>query len=248
MPIVVPAAVRTMALFELFARERRALSNKEVAQLLELPESSTSDLLYTLHQLGYLVRTAKTRRFLLSDRVAALTGGVSAEERMQSVADEAVELLREKTLDSCFFGRLDNGAVRVMAVKEGAHALRYVLDVGERVALHASAMGKALLSLLPPAEVSAQLRAKPLRQVTDKTVIDPAALEREIDTYRATHIARVVGEGTDGATAYAIAGRVGSEPVALSCAGPSARFKARSAFYLEALREVAGVSFGKNAP
>ena len=48
---VVPAAARTMALFEIFAREKRELSKSEVARLLDLPESSTSDLLNTLFDL-----------------------------------------------------------------------------------------------------------------------------------------------------------------------------------------------------
>ena len=243
MPITVPAAVRTMTLFEVFARERRELSNKEIADLLSLPESSTSDLLFTLHQMGYLTRTAKTRRFFPSSRLDALVPAIDKDDRLSAVAEEAVEALRNKTQESSFFGRLDHGAVRVLAVQEGTHALRYVLNVGERIALHASAMGKAILSLLPADEVRRHLKAKPLRQVTSKTVIDPAALEKEIESYRDTRIASVKGEGSEGATAYAIAGMIGLEHVALSCAGASERFGAMSERYLDALREVAATVF-----
>ncbi|MGN5477112.1 helix-turn-helix domain-containing protein [Cupriavidus basilensis] len=56
---MIPAASRAMAVFEVFAREKRELSNSDMARLLSLPESSTSDLLHTLHSLGYLMRTTR---------------------------------------------------------------------------------------------------------------------------------------------------------------------------------------------
>ena len=49
MPTLVPAAARTMTLLEVFAREKRELSNSDLARLMDLPESSCSDLLHTLH-------------------------------------------------------------------------------------------------------------------------------------------------------------------------------------------------------
>ena len=61
MPTLVPAAARTMTLLEVFARERRELSNSDLSRLMDLPESSCSDLLHTLHELGYLLRTSRTR-------------------------------------------------------------------------------------------------------------------------------------------------------------------------------------------
>ena len=61
MPAFVPAAARTMLLFEAFARERRELSNAEIAKLLDMPETSCVDLLHTLLEAGYLMRTARSR-------------------------------------------------------------------------------------------------------------------------------------------------------------------------------------------
>ena len=72
MPTLVPAAARTMALLELFAREKRELSNSDLARLMDLPESSFSDLLHTLHELGYLLRTARSRCFYPTARLLAV--------------------------------------------------------------------------------------------------------------------------------------------------------------------------------
>lgn len=243
MPVIVPGAVRTMALFEVFAREKRELSNKELARLMDLPESSMSDLVYTLHQLGYVTRTAKSRRYFPSPRLRELIFPVG-DDKMLAAAQEVVDVLSGKTQETCFFGRYDSGAVHVLAVKEGSHALRFVLNAGERFALHASAMGKAILSLLPPEEARRELHSKPLRKVTSSTVIDPHQLESEIESYRESHIATVHGEGVDGVTAYGIAGMLDMQPVAFSLAGPADRFNDNAAQYKAALVEVAEKVFG----
>src|SRR3546814_21131377 len=69
MPTLVSAAARALAVFETFAREKRELSNSELAKLLNLPDSSCLDLVYTLHHLGYLVRCKQTRRYYPSGRL-----------------------------------------------------------------------------------------------------------------------------------------------------------------------------------
>src|SRR6218665_775807 len=49
--------------------EKRELSNADLARLLDLPESSCSDLLPTLHELGYLLRTGRSRSFYPTARL-----------------------------------------------------------------------------------------------------------------------------------------------------------------------------------
>ena len=61
MPSQIPAVSRALSVFEMFAREQRELTNSEIARLLSVAESSCSDLLHTLHTLGYLTRTPRSR-------------------------------------------------------------------------------------------------------------------------------------------------------------------------------------------
>ncbi len=63
MPQILPTAQRVLQVFEVYARERRPLTNSEMARFLDLADSSCSDLLYTLRQAGYLLRTPKSRYF-----------------------------------------------------------------------------------------------------------------------------------------------------------------------------------------
>jgi DNA-binding IclR family transcriptional regulator len=246
-PTLVPASARTLSVFEVFARERRELSNSDLARLLDLPESSCSDLLYTLHQLGYLMRTVRTRRFYPTSRLFAMAREITKNDPLYVAGSEAIEILSEKTGETAFCGCLDNGAVKILAAQEGRFPLRYILQIGERIALNGSALGKALLGLLDPKEAARQLRLKPARQITPATITDLAKLERQIRTSSQRGWASSEGEGSEGVSALAVAGFIGGEPIALSLAGPSDRFKQNRDAYVNALQEIRQSVFANQA-
>lgn len=243
MPTFVPASARTLAVFSLFATEKRDLSNSEIARLLDLPESSCSDLMYTLQEQGYLMRTARTRRFYPTGRLKQIALEIEQNDPLLRIGREAAELLAETTGETSFVGRLDNGTVRAVAVQQGKHPLRYVLSVGERIALHTSAMGKALLGTLDPDEAARQLRIKPLRKITDNTSTDPERIAAEIAESRERGWYQARSEGGDGMDALAVSGFLGSEALAISLAGPPDRLTISHDRYLQALRNVANMTF-----
>lgn len=243
MPTIVPAAVRTMSLLELFAREKRELSNSDLARLMDLPESSCSDLLHTLHELGYLMRTARTRRFYPTARLLSVAKEISASDPIYGMASEAAELIRDKTGETGLVGRIEGGSVKVLAFTEARHPLRYMQSVGDKLSLHVSALGKAVLALGTPEEASRQLRLKPLKKLCEGTITDLAALEAQVEQARKQGWIWVENEGGDGLGALAVAGYVGGEPIALSVAGPTDRLRQNRESFLASLQEVKAMVF-----
>jgi DNA-binding IclR family transcriptional regulator len=243
MPTTVPATLRTLAVFETFAREQRELSNAEVARLIGLPESSCSDLLHTLHEAGYLLRTVRSRRFYPTRRLLELAQRSAEKDPITTFAAEAIATLSERTGETAICGRPDGTRVQVVGFQEGSHTLRYVLRPGERLAMHASALGKALLSLLPPEEMRRAIRTRPLRRLGPSTITEPEALEAAIDEVRARGWSWVADEAGDGMAAIAMAGLVGDEPLAISLAGPTGRVLGNRDRYLEALKEIRPLLF-----
>ena len=247
MPTFVPGAGRTLALFEVFARERRELSNSDLARLMDLAESSCSDLLYTLHQTGYLSRTASSKRFYPTSRLLAAAKAITENDYLNGIGTEAVELLSEKTGETAVFAQLDGSATRVVAVHEGVHRLRYVISPGDRVSLHAAAVGKALLGQVSEAERARLLRLKPLGAFTRNTVTDPKKLETEIKKHRRIGWYQAVNEGAEGTCSFSASGMIGMEVVGLSMVGPSDRMEANKEWYLKMLNEVVTTVFGENS-
>lgn len=238
MPSHVPAAARTMTLFEVFGREKRALSNSELARLLDLPESSCSDLVHTLVDCGFLMRTVKSRRVYPTGRLYGVARDIAKNDSVFSAMLEACEMLRDKTGESALCGRVEDGVVRVIAFCEGLHPLRYATAGGDKLSLHVSAMGKAILAIGSPEEAARQLRIKPLKKLAPGTVTDLPALEAQIAHIREQGWALVENEGGDDLAALAVAGVLNDEPLSISIAGPVGRLRLHREEHLQSLRAV----------
>lgn len=233
-----------MHLFEVFAKARRELSNAEVAKLLGVPETSSLDLLSTLQQRGYVARTPRSRRFYPTARLLTLASTICANDPLSAASNEAVEFLSEETGETAIGGIIAEHHVEVIAVKEGRHELRYMVPLGKRMALHVSALGKALLSALEPAEARRLVGEKPLRPITPYSLTDPGKLLEQIATIRAAGVAEVVDEGSEGVGAMAVAGRIGDSPLALCIFGPKDRVSRNRDAYARALFKAREKVFG----
>jgi hypothetical protein len=243
MPSFVPAAARAMALFELFSREKRELSNSDLARLMDLPESSCSDLLHTLHEMGYLLRTARSRRFYPTARLLAMASEISSSDPTFLVGSEACEMLRDKTGETGLCGRIEGGVVKVIAFTESRHTLRYKQDIGDKLSLHVSAIGKAILAQSTPEEAARKLRLKPLKKIAPGTITDLDVLEKQITQARKQGWIWIENEGGEGLSAMAVAGLLGDQELAISIAGPTDRLKPKRDFLLDALIEVQELVF-----
>lgn len=243
----VPAAARTLALFEIFAREQRPLSKSEVARLLDLPESSCSDLLNTVHRLGYVSRTASSRRYYPTSRLQMIADSIAENDTLGAVSLEATSLLRQLTGETSTFGIIDGDQAKMVSVSQGEHRLRYVVQPGDRVSLHGTAVGKALLSQLPDNEMARILRLKPLRQLTPSTITDAKVLTKHIDEQRDLGWFGAIDEGTEGVASFAIAGLIGPDVAGMSIIGPTSRMAENKDRYIEILKSVRDSVFSQNA-
>src|SRR5690606_2291220 len=145
-----------------------------------------------------VTRTARSKRFYPTARLLANARLIAENDPLMRLGSEAIELLTEKTGETSLCGRLEPGFVRVAGFNEGRYELRYIMKVGEKIALHASALGKALLACIPPQEASRHLRLKALKKLTPTSVTDPAALEAEITRVRERGWAETIGDGVNG--------------------------------------------------
>ncbi len=120
-------------------------------------------------------------------------------------------------------GVLDAGAVSIIASHESGGALKAAASLGERLPLHATAGGKAILAQLSDAEIVETLPAK-LERFTEHTIVSRTALIDQLNTVRESGLAFVDSELSLGLSAAAVAipsSWFGTAPAALVCAGLS---------------------------
>ena len=237
MPQVVPTAHRALQVFEAFARERRPLTNSELARYLDLADSSCSDLLHTLREAGYLLRTPKSRFFHPTTRLHDVSQRIAATDPLQAFATEALEILSKGTGETSMCGYLDGSHVKIFACQESLRALRYVLQPGTVVDVHSTALGKAILGAMPQTARDALIDALPMEAVTPATIQDRHAMQQDIarGIERQWFMARE--EGAEGVMALGIAGLVNERLTALSVVGPTHRLEKNIDDYVRILVE-----------
>ena len=237
MPQLNPTAQRTFQVFEAFARERRPLTNSELARFLDLADSSCSDLLFTLREAGYLVRSPRSRQFYPTTRLHEIATRIAAVDTLQAFAAEALETLSRRTGETSMCGHLEGLQVRIFACHESSRALRYVLQPGTVVDVHATALGKAILGATPPAARRVLIEALPMTARTASTIRDRRALARQVATGVRRRWFAARDEGAEGVMALAIAGVVDDRVTALSVVGPTHRLEQNLDDYVRVLVE-----------
>ena len=143
-----------------------------------------------------------------------------------------------------------------LAVRDGLHALYVdrisgrdsvpiVSQVGSRLPLHATGVGKVLLAAAPPEVVEEALRS--LTPQTRHTVVDPVRLRRELAEVRRRGYARTSEEMSPGAASLAVPVQVEgrSAPVVVAALGVVVPPRRRDLLRVVPVLEVAARGIGR---
>jgi IclR family acetate operon transcriptional repressor len=210
---------RALDLLEELAAAGGTASLSDLAAACGLPLPTAHRLAATLAARGYL-RQAPDRRYSLGSRLVPL--GAEAHALLGSRALPVLRGLADLTGESANLAVLTQGRAEYVAQVPGRHTMRIFTEVGNRVALHCTGVGKALLAAVPPAQASRLIGTAPLPARTAATITAPAALEAEIALIRTRGYALDEGEMEVGVRCVAVA-VPGPAPMAVSVSGPAAR-------------------------
>jgi DNA-binding IclR family transcriptional regulator len=155
---------------------------------------------------------------MLPLKLAAVSG--SAEPGRQELLDR-IGRIAEVTGLTTQLGVLDGDSVVILASQESTAAINAAASLGDRLPLHATAAGKAILSQLSDDEIRAILPER-LAAHAEHTITDLEVLVRQVREVRESGLAHVDGELSLGLYAMAVPippRMFGSQVAALTCAG-----------------------------
>ena len=224
----VTALARGLAVLRCFKPQDRWLAHQEIARRSALPQATVSRLTFTLTSLGYLRHRSPRGEYALAPGVLALgfamlqnfDVGRIARPHMQALADHAqaaVSLGVRHELSMVYVAHCRSSARLVLG-----------LDVGARLPLASTAMGRALLCALQPAE-----RARLMQQVLAALPPGASAEARTLQDGLARALAQHAASGfvtseSEWEPEITAAGAPldlgdGREPLSLTVGGASAR-------------------------
>jgi len=236
----VKTAVRTLDLFEVFARVQGPLSLTELSNLLGSPASSTHALVKTLRQRGYVYVLEDRKLIFPTKRILAVSELIAKSDPIIEIFHPEMKKLLEATDETIILGKRQGDYVTYLEVMESSRTIRYSAKPGDIKPLHSSAIGKAMLSALSDPELLAIMRRVGLKKVTDATVTTIDALLEEIKLSRSKNLFITRGENVPDVMAMAVCIKLGNEHVSVAVAGPVERVSKREAEYADSLEALAG--------
>ncbi|MFT4288793.1 IclR family transcriptional regulator [Nocardioides sp.] len=172
---------RALDLIEAVAEHAGQLSIAEIAAFTDLPAPTVHRLMQTLVDRGYMQQTAN-RQYALGVRLVPL--GAAAGRRM---ADHAVTVLADLVDaigESANLAVLSGDHAEYVAQAPSKHSMRMFTEVGRRVELHCTGVGKAMLAQLAPDQVRTIARRVGLPGYTPHTLTTETALLADLGLIR----------------------------------------------------------------
>jgi DNA-binding IclR family transcriptional regulator len=148
----VVALARGLEVLRAFTPSEGLLGNQEIATRTGLPKATVSRLTYTLTRLGYLSHFSRLGKYQLTPAAMLLGYSALANMRIREIARPFMQELADYSKASVALGSRDRLNLVYIEHCRSATGLTLRLDVGAKVPLATTAMGRALIAALPTCE------------------------------------------------------------------------------------------------
>lgn len=231
-------AIEILALFQHF-REPRTMS--ELAVALGYPQSSTTVLLKTLVNLGYLNFDRSQRVYFPTPKVTALGDWIP---RALFGTGRVLEVMRDvhaATGETVSIATRNDIYLQYVKIIQSVHALRFHVDEGTLRLLTQSAVGWLLMSSLPDSKIDNMVRRARIASRKEADQVKAPQIVEEIHRIRQEGYAYAentpfLGGGT---ICVLLPMRIQNQPVVLGLGGAVERVRQNRDRYLAVLRRAA---------
>jgi DNA-binding IclR family transcriptional regulator len=240
----VKSATRAVDILEFVAAAAAPPSFSEIAEGLEIPNSSLFYLLSTLKARGYLNQGGDRERYTLGPALAALTNRTSESRAWRPLIGPLLHQITNALNETSTYGEQRGDEIECVEVRLASRTLQSVLHAGQRAPLYAFSGGKIMLAHWADEDVDRYISRTRFRAFTPNTIESGKALWRELLEVRATGIAYSREEHTVGVHGLSVplktqSGLIGTLGVAV----PTARLDPASESNIRQQLEAAAATF-----
>lgn len=183
---------RGLQIIEALGKNKPGMTVGALAEATELSRSVVKRYLLTLSETGYADTDGKS--YSLTPKVLNLGLSYLYSLPFWKHAQFALEELSQTIRQSCAMSILDHFDIVYVVRVPTYKILRASPTLGSRLPANAVSMGRVLLAEVPDLDLDRYLSTAPLYRLTNKTVIDPDALRKEIIQVRKKGYGWVQGE------------------------------------------------------
>ncbi len=216
-------------LIGLFAREQAPRTLTQVSAALELPKSSTFNILRTLLARGVIYEVGPRAGYYPTRLLFDLTRTIAEGDPVSREVHLALQSLARQTGETVLLAARDGDEVVYVDAVESAALVRYAAKPGDRRPVYATSGGKAILSTYPERRRRRELKSIRYARHRQGTIDDAATMTRELEESIRRGWFRNLSEFTPDVTGIALPLVIGDRRYGLSVAGPNFRMEGRHA-------------------
>ncbi len=218
----ITALARGLEVLACFKRGETFLANHEIAERCKLPRSTVSRLTYTLTKMGYLHFVEEVGKYRLGTQLVALSTVALGGLDVRQIARPAMRDLANFSSATVGLAVRDRLSMRYVESLRGPAAISLNIDVGVRMSIARSSIGRAFIAVLNEAE-----RAPLFEELR---MLDPLAwpqvrdsLHKAMDDYAKLGVCCSFGDWQESVSAIAVGFRPGGglPPMAINCGAPT---------------------------
>lgn len=176
---------RAILLLEELAMHQDGCGVTYLSNLTGLHKSTVHRILNSLMVKGYIEKETETDKYFLGIKLLYLGSAILDRLDIRKVSKPLLEELCSSTGEVVHLSILDNGeAVYIDKVESPNKSIRMYSQIGKRVPLHCTGVGKILLAWLPDKDVEYILRKKGMKAFTSNTITDLETMKKHLKLIR----------------------------------------------------------------
>jgi DNA-binding IclR family transcriptional regulator len=148
----VTALARGLEVLACFRHGDRMLGNQELSNRCGLAKSTVSRLTHTLTELGYLIYVEESAKYALGTATLSLASAMLSKLDIRKLAHPLMQQLAEFGQCMVSLGSRDRLSMIYIDAVRGSAAITLSLDIGARIQIATTAMGRAYLTAVPEEE------------------------------------------------------------------------------------------------
>ena len=234
----VKQAANVLDLMEYFARRKRPATLAEISDDLGWPRSSTFNLVGTIADKGWLYEPRVRSGYYPTPRWLMLAQTVADAEPLPEGARALVTEVANETGETTAIAALAGTSAIFLVVVESRQSVRYFAEVGDRIPVHASSVGRAILAQHSPEERQAIYRKIKFEPFTATTPLSAEAIEADLHEAAQRGYHQSSSEYISDLAGVALALQLGARRLSIVVAGPTSRCLERRAVTAATIQQV----------
>jgi IclR family transcriptional regulator, KDG regulon repressor len=237
----VPMVDHALGILKVLSEANEELALKDISERGDVGRTSAFRILFTLATRGYVHKNPATGKYRLSTKLMEIARRSVGDQKLVHLAHPYLQRLYERFNETVNLAVYQDGEIVYVEILESSRAFRMTAEVGSRVPIHSTALGKVIAAYLPEDVIVGRLRGYEWTLFTPRTIASPTEFLRALRQIRKQGYSLDKEETELGATCLgaAIVDRRQYPLGAISVSGPSHRIRADKEAIIRQLKRTA---------